>query len=199
MASGFDRDQLLAAFDEIGEAAVAAHTRLDIAVFGGSASMLASNFHFSTEHLDIAEINLPWPDWLSDVVARIAKRRSWAEHWLSHAVDSFLSSLAQPGRDLVISGTFPRKADKTGLTVFVPTTRYFLALKLKALCFAKYETGSKDFEDIARLLHALDIKETDAAIAIFREYFPNSVADVGKARSVLKHVLSMESPADAPS
>jgi len=71
--------------------------------------------------------------------------------------------------------------------------------KLKALRFAKYETGSKDFEDIARLLHALDIKETDAAIAIFREYFPNSVADVGKARSVLKHVLSMESPADAPS
>jgi len=180
-------------------AAVAAHTRLDIAVFGGSASMLASNFHFSTEHLDIAEINLPWPDWLSDVVARIAKRRSWAEHWLSHAVDSFLSSLAQPGRDLVISGTFPRKADKTGLTVFVPTARYLLALKLKALRVAKFEKGTKDLADVASLLRVLDIKEADAAIAILTEYFPNSAADVEKARFVLKHVLSMGSPADAPS
>ena len=46
MAAAFDRDQLLDAFDEIGEAAVAADTRLDIAVFGGSALMLASNFRF---------------------------------------------------------------------------------------------------------------------------------------------------------
>jgi hypothetical protein len=199
MASGFDRDQLLAAFDEIGEAAVAAHARVDIAVFGGSALMLASNFSFSTERLDIAEINPPWPNWLSDVMARIAKRSGWVEHWFDDAVRSFLSSSAQPGRDFVVSGTFPRKSDKTGLTVFVPTTRYFLALRLKALRLAKYETGSNDFEDMARLLRAFDIKEADAAIAILKEYFPNSAADVGKARSVLKRVLSMESPADAPS
>jgi hypothetical protein len=111
MATGFDRDQLLAAFDEIGEAAVAAHTRLDIAVFGGSALMLASNFRFSTEDVDMAEIGQPWPDWLSDVVARIATRNGWVERWLNDAVTFFLSPLAQPGRDLVIWGTFPRAAD----------------------------------------------------------------------------------------
>ena len=33
--------------------------------------MLASNFRFSTEDVDIAEIGRPWPDWLSAVVARI--------------------------------------------------------------------------------------------------------------------------------
>jgi hypothetical protein len=49
MATGFDRDQLLAALNEIGEAAVHAQTRLDIAVYGGSALMLASNFRFTTE------------------------------------------------------------------------------------------------------------------------------------------------------
>jgi predicted proteasome-type protease len=72
MAAEFDRDQLLAAFDEIGLAAVSAHTRLDIVVYGGSALMLASNFRFSTEDVDIAEIGQPWPSWLSDVVARVA-------------------------------------------------------------------------------------------------------------------------------
>jgi hypothetical protein len=198
MTTGFDRDRLLAAFDEIGEAAVAAQTRLDIAVFGGSALMLASNFRFSTEDVDIAQIGQPWPDWLSDVVARIAARNGWVEHWLNDAVSPFLSPLAQPAKDLVIWGTFPRAADKTGMTVFVPTARYLLALKLKALRVAKFEKGTKDLADVAGLLRVLDIKDADAGIAVLTEFFPNSAADAEKARFVLKHILTMESPSDAP-
>jgi hypothetical protein len=192
MATGFDRDQLLTAFDEIGLAAVHANTRLDIAVFGGSALMLASNFRFSTEDVDIAEIGRPWPHWLSDVVARIASRNGWVEHWLNDAVSSFLSPLAQPERDFVVWGTFPRAADKTGLTVFVPTARYLLALKLKALRVAKFEKGTKDLADVAGLLKVLDIEDPDAAIDILTEYFPNSKADSEKARFVLKQILSTE-------
>jgi hypothetical protein len=198
MAASFDRDQLLAAFDEIGLAAVSAHTRLDIVVYGGSALMLASNFRFSTEDVDIAEIGQPWPRWLSDVVVRLATQNGWGEHWLNDAVTSFLSPLAQPARDLVIWGTFPRAADKTGLTVFVPTARYLLALKLKALRVAKFEKGTKDIADVAGLLQVLDIKDVDAAIAILVEFFPKSAADAEKARFVLKQILSMESRPDAP-
>src|SRR6266852_3291593 len=117
MATAFDRDQLLAAFNEIGLAAIKAGTRLDIVVFGGSALMLASNFRFSTEDVDIAEIGRPWPGWLSDIVTRIAKENAWTEDWLNDAVSSFLSPLARPERDLVVWGTFPRAADKTGLTI----------------------------------------------------------------------------------
>jgi hypothetical protein len=198
MSTAFDRDQLLVAFDEIGLAAVSARTRLDIAVYGGSALMLASNFRFSTEDVDIAEVGQPWPSWLSDVVARIATRNGWGERWLNDAVTPFLSPFAQPARDLVIWGTFPRAADKTGLTVFVPTARYLLALKLKALRVAKFEKGTKDLADVAGLLRVLDIKDVDAAIAILTEFFPNSAADAEKARFVLKQLLSMENQLDAP-
>ena len=198
MAAEFDREQLLAALDEIGLAAVAAHTRLDIVVYGGSALMLASNFRFSTEDVDIAEIGRPWPIWLSDVVARIAAQNGWNEHWLNDAVASFLSPLAQPARDLVIWGTFPRAADKTGLTVFVPTARYLLALKLKALRVAKFEKGTKDIADVAALLRVLDIKDADAAITTLLEFFPKSVADAEKARFVLRQILKMENQLDAP-
>jgi hypothetical protein len=167
-------------------------------VFGGSALMLASNFRFSTEDVDIAEIGQPWPKWLSDVVARISTRNGWAEHWLNDAVNFFLSPLAQPGRDLIIWGTFPRAADKTGLTVFVPTARYMLALKLKALRVAKFDKGTKDLADVAGLLRVLDVKDEDAAIAILTEFFPKSAADAEKARFVLKQLLSTEGPTDAP-
>jgi hypothetical protein len=104
MARMFDREQLLAAFDEIGLAAITANTRIDIAVFGGSALMLASNFRFSTEDVDIAEIVRPWPDWLSDVVRRIGKRNGWLEDRLNDAVSTFLSRNAQRQRDLIIWG-----------------------------------------------------------------------------------------------
>ena len=72
MAASFDREQLLDALDGVGRAAIAAKARLDIAVYGGSALMLASNFRFATEDLDVAEIERPWPEWLSRVVADIA-------------------------------------------------------------------------------------------------------------------------------
>src|SRR5215831_17348187 len=114
--TAFDRDQLLAALNEIGAAAVTAHARLDIAVYGGSALMLASNFRFSTEDVDIAEIGRPWPDWLSAVVRRIAVRNGWPEDWLNEAVTFHLSPLANSARDLVVLGTFPRGCEQVGLT-----------------------------------------------------------------------------------
>jgi hypothetical protein len=68
MARALDRDKLLQAFDEIGRAAVAAGTRLQIAVYGGSALMLASNFRFATEDVDVSRLEQPWPEWLRSVV-----------------------------------------------------------------------------------------------------------------------------------
>src|SRR5271166_2007258 len=177
MAASFDRDQLLAALDEIGKAAIAARAHLDIAVYGGSALMLASNFRFSTEDVDISEIGRPWPDWLAVVVNRIALTNGWQDEWLNDAVTFHLSPLANPARDLVALGSFPRASEAVGLTVFVPTARYMLALKLKALRVANFEKGSKDLEDVAALLRVVGITTVDEGIGILAEFFPKSAAD----------------------
>jgi hypothetical protein len=198
MAVEFDREQLLKALDEIGQAAIDAKTRLDIAVFGGSALMLASNFRFSTEDVDIAELGQVWPDWLLAAVERIARRNRWSEHWLNDGVTFHLSLIANPVRDLIAYGTFPRKNEKLGLTVFVPTARYMLALKLKALRMSDSDKGAKDLADAAHLLRVLDIKDIEDAIAVLAEYFPKSAAYADKQRFVLKRILSMELPNDAP-
>ncbi|MET0633958.1 MAG: hypothetical protein ABWY92_24235 [Xanthobacteraceae bacterium] len=198
MATAFDRDQLLEAFDEIGRAAIAAQTRLEIAVFGGSALMLASNFRFSTEDVDIAEIGRPWPEWLAAVVERIGARNGWPADWLNEAVAFHLSKLANPARDLVLLGTFPRASEQVGLVVFVPTARYMLALKLKALRVADFDKGSTDLADTAALLRVLAVKDVEAAIGILAEFFPISAVHADKQRFVLKRLLSAKSPADAP-
>jgi hypothetical protein len=81
MGKQFDRDQLLAALDRVGLAAVANHETLEIVVYGGSALMLASNFRYASEHVDIAELRKPWPQWLEQEISAIAVENGWADEW----------------------------------------------------------------------------------------------------------------------
>jgi hypothetical protein len=198
VAASFDRDQLLRALDDVGLAAIEANARLDIAVFGGSALMLASNFRFSTEDVDMAELGRPWPEWLNQAVGRVAKQNGWSEDWLNDGVTFHLSPLAVSSRDLIAFGTFPRRNEKTGLIVFVPSARYMLALKLKALRLSDSAKGAKDVDDVLNLLRVLGITEIEPAIAILSEFFPRSGADADKQRFVLRHIMSKEALDHAP-
>ena len=198
MSKTFDREALLDAFDRIGHAAVEAETKLQIAVYGGSALMLASNFRFATEDVDIAEIGGKWPEWLVSVVAAIAREKGWSEDWLNEAVTFHLSPLAELHRDHLPFCSFPRQSDGVGLTIFIPTARYLLALKLKSLRIAHFEKGAADMADTAHLLHVLGITEVEQAIAVLAEFFPRSGGDADKQRFVLKRLLSQEPAIHAP-
>jgi len=197
MAASFDREQLLDALDEVGRAVIAVKARLDIADYRGSAWMLSSNFRFATEDLDIAEIEKPWPEWLSRVVADIAERKGWSENWFNDAVTFHLSPLARPERDLVPFGTFPRLSSDVGLSICIPTARYMLALKLKALRVSETK-GADDISDVANLLTTLGINEIEPAIDVLGEFFPKTAQDADKQRFVLKRVLSKGMSGNAP-
>jgi hypothetical protein len=194
----FTRDELLGAFDRIGEAAITAGTKLQIVVYGGSALMLASNFRFATEDVDIAEIGEQWPAWLTEAVDRIASENHWSSTWFNDAVSFHLSPIAQADRDLTAFGSFPRVGEATGLTVFIPTARYMLALKLKALRISDFEKGQQDMGDVAHLLKVLNIVDVEEAITILAEFFPTSAANADKQRFVLKRLLLLGTSIDAP-
>jgi hypothetical protein len=142
MTVAFDRDGLLDAFDRIGRAAVEAGTKLQIAVYGVSALMLASNFRFATEDVDVSELPRPLPDWLARTVQEIAKERHWRDDWFNDAVAFHLSSLADHAADHLEFGTFPRDGTPPGLVVSVPSAEYLLALKLKAFRIMNREGGA---------------------------------------------------------
>lgn len=197
MATAFDRDALLDAFDRIGYAAVAAGTKLQIAVYGGSALMLASNFRFATEDVDIADIGGDWPQWLKDVVADIARDKGWSEDWFNDGVTSHLSPLAQRDRDHLAFGTFPRRSETVGLTVFIPSARYLLAMKLKSLRISDFHKGALDMTDTANLLRVVGIKDVESAIGVLGEFFPRSAGDADKQRFVLKRIFSQDRASDA--
>lgn len=197
MATAFDREALLDAFDEIARAAVAAGTRLQIAVYGGSALMLASNFRFATEDVDIAEIGGNWPDWLRAVAENIAAERGWAGDWLNDGVAFHLSTLASPAADHLEFGTFPRDGSPPGLVVTVPTAEYLLALKLKAMRVTDALRGDTERLDILNLMDVVGIESVDQAIALLGKYFPVSASSAEKQRFLLKN-MSHKGKSDAP-
>ena len=192
-----DRNKLLAAFDEIGRAATVADTRLQIAVYGGSALMLASNFRFATEDVDVSKLDHPLPGWLAAVVQEIADQNHWQKDWFNDGVAFHLSSLADSAADHLEVGTFPRDGTPAGLVVSVPRAEYLLALKLKAFRINDPLRGEAERLDILNLMNVVGISTVDEAIVLLGRYFPLSAASSEKQRFLLKH-MKREGMANAP-
>ena len=197
MTAAFDRDALLDAFDRIGSAAAAAGTKLRIAVYGGSALMLASNFRFATEDVDVSRLEHPLPRWLSDVVDEIARKNDWANDWFNDAVAFHLSALADHAADHLEFGTFPRDGSAPGLVVSVPSADYLLALKLKAARVLDPLRGETERLDILNLMRVVGISTIEEAVALLGRYFPVSAASPEKLQFLLRH-MNREGEADAP-
>jgi len=197
MTAAFDRDALLDAFDRIGRAAALAGTKLQIAVYGGSALMLASNFRFATEDVDVSELEHPLPGWLAAVVDEIAKENGWMDDWFNDGVAFHLSPLADRALDHLEFGTFPRDGTPPGLAISVPSAEYLLALKLKAARVTDPLRGETERLDILNLMQVVGISTVEDAIALLGRYFPVSAASSEKQRFLLKN-MNRKGGNDAP-
>ncbi len=195
----FNRDILLEAFDEIGATALAKGEKLELAVYGGSALMLAGNFRFATEDVDVRDATTNQPEWLRDEILAIAKRNGWSNDWLNDAVAFHLSPLASRSADHLEFGSFPRGAGPYGLDVLVPTAEYMLALKLKAMRVLDPVRGRQEAADILNLMRVAHIASFEQAIEVFRRYFPKSAEASEKHMFLLKRLRTLAEPADAPS
>jgi hypothetical protein len=197
MSVAFGRDALLDAFDRIGRAAAQAGTKLQIAVYGGSALMLASNFRFATEDVDVSELERPLPDWLAAVVHEISEENHWREDWLNDGVVFHLSALADRAADHLEFGTFPRDGTPAGLVISVPSAEYLLALKLKAFRIMDPLRGETERLDIVNLMQIVGISTADDAIALLGRYFPMSAVSSEKQQFLLKN-MNRAGATDAP-
>lgn len=197
MSAAFDCDALLDAFDRIGRAAAQAGTKLQIAVYGGSALMLASNFRFATEDVDVSELERPLPDWLQTVVLQIARKNGWQDDWFNDAVTFHLSSLADRAADHLEFGTFPRDGSPPGLVVSVPSAAYLLALKLKAARVLDPIRGETERLDILNLMQVVGVSTVEQAVALLGRYFPVSAASPEKLQFLLTN-MNREGGLDAP-
>ena len=83
------------AFMELGTLARNEGKIIDLAVYGGSALMLASNFRIATRNVDA--VALADQGFVDRLAAKIGARRGWTHDWLNDGVRVYVSPQCRRG------------------------------------------------------------------------------------------------------
>ena len=154
-----DRDDILAALDELVDVLVAAEARAHIRVVGGAA--IAVRFTRDATTTDVDALYGSAPE--VDAAARhIARRRGWPDDWLNDKVKAFASHFDGPEDWISFHG-------REGVEVLIAAAPLLLAMKLRAA------RGRRDAADIDLLLDACEITTAGAAVVVFERYYPDDV------------------------
>lgn len=176
----FTRDTLIEAFAALGQRAHAAGRVIDIAVYGGSCLMLASNFRRATR--DVDAVVATEDAFFRDAARALAAERGWPADWINDGVATYLSPAAPPPQHHDLFRAFPSERE-CGLRVFVPTAEYMLAMKLMALR-SDGDDGKSDLGDAVALLAVVSPPSRDDIVALAAAFYPEARVS-GKLRLAL--------------
>ena len=159
------------AFMELGSRARHEGKVIDIAVYGGSALMLASNFRVTTRDVDaVAEES---QETLTRLAEEVARLRDWPSDWLNDGVRTYLSPHVNDLQEHhALLRTYPSEQEP-GLRVFVPTAEYLLAMKLMAMRIDP-AGGKSDTADILNLLAVVGLKTEHEVIDFAASFYPEA-------------------------
>ena len=164
----FTKEDILKAFEEIGEIASEHGVIIDIGVYGGSAIALQWEFRRSTRDVDIVVFGDP--QFLREAAAIVASRHGWPDNWINDAVKGFVSAR----QDVQLYLEFSRKSEDPGLRVFTPAPEYMLAMKCMAMRTGSGEDRS-DIGDIKNLVRITGVKSTDDVLTLVEKYYPSKL------------------------
>jgi len=152
------------AFGILGAKAIQANRVVDIAVYGGSALAVAYDLRESTKDVDaVFERD---KDFVRKVVLEIAEELGLPEDWLNDAVKGYVSP--KEHGNLIRFASYPSE-ENVGLRVFVPSPRYFFAMKCIDI---RWGGGSYDVEDVKKLALICKIKDANEALRIVESFYP---------------------------
>ena len=181
-------------------AAVAAGTRLQIAVYGGSALMLASNFRFATEDVDVSRLEQALARMgRGSIVDKLANKNGWAEDWFNDGVVFHLSALADPVDDrsrVQYVSARPRAAGP--YWCICPLRRIFS--RTQAQGDPRERSGARRTRAARHTQSACGssgVRTAEEAIALLARYFPNSGASAEKQKFLLTY-MNKDGAVDAP-
>jgi hypothetical protein len=170
MAQPITQQELKEALAELGAIVRDAGKVIDIAIYGGSCLMLASNFRVATA--DVDAVALADQGFVDHAAQIVAQRHGWPPDWLNDGVRTYLSPLAETPEHHELLRGYPDEA-KPGVRVFVPTAEYLLAMKLMAMRIDS-ASGQKDIADILNLLNVVGVKTKDDIITFAAAFYPEA-------------------------
>lgn len=164
---------MLRLFELLNEELARTDTHAELYLVGGAVMCLALGARAATR--DIGAWFQPSTK-VRQAAARVAAIADVPADWLNDAVKAFLSP----------RGEFDRYLERTHLQVFVAQPGYLLALKCMAM---RVGEEFQDVDDIRYLLRHLDIRTSEAALAVVAQYFDEPQVPV-KTRLALEEMLA---------
>jgi hypothetical protein len=167
------KDIIERAFDAMGQIAAERGLVVEIAVYGGSCLVLASDIRNASGEVDaVFMTNSAIVRRLADDVAR---RIGLPLDWINEAVRRMAPPIGNPQPTLLPFGEYPRMSDcAVGLRVFLPTPAYMLAMKILVNRTAdEFDKIQSDLDDAVALMKVTRISTREALVDLFKECYPN--------------------------
>lgn len=161
------------AFNEMGRIAAARGLVIEIAVYGGSCLILASNIRNASG--DVDAVFLSDNEVVREIAAEVANRLDLPDDWINEGVRRMAPPPGNPQPNLMVFEEYPTDSETAvGLRVLLPSPRYMLAMKLLANRLAEdVDKLQTDMGDAVGLMKVTGISTRDELVALMKECYPN--------------------------
>ena len=173
MQTEFTRELIEQAFDEMGALAAARGITIEIAVYGGSCLILASDIRNASG--DVDAVFLVGGAAVREIADAVAARLDLPTDWINEGVKRMAPPPGDPQPNLMLSGEYPRVPNSiVGLRVHLPPPAYILAMKILANRGAEdTEKIEIDLNDAVALMKVTKLTTEQHLVDLLKECYPN--------------------------
>jgi hypothetical protein len=161
------------AFDAMGSLAAARGITIEIAVYGGSCLILASDIRNASG--DVDAVFLAGGKAATEIADAVAARLDLPRDWINEGVKRVAPPPGDPQPNLILAGEYPRTANSiVGLRVHLPTPAYMLAMKILANRVVEdTDKIESDLNDAVALMKVTKLTTEQQLVDLLKECYPN--------------------------
>jgi hypothetical protein len=167
------KDLIERAFDEMGTLAAARGITIEIAVYGGSCLILASDIRAASG--DVDAVFLIGGKAVREIADSVAVRLGLPQDWINEGVKRMAPPPGDPQPNLILAGEYPRAPNSiVGLRVHLPTPAYLLAMKILANRLVEdTEKIESDLNDAVALMKVTRLTTEQQLVGLLKECYPS--------------------------